>query len=217
MYDLSWQAYNAIIAKEMCSKYWSGEEEEQRSSRGEDKHATTCEPRQSRLLTSIHVPHDVVSVERDGNCFYSSCSYLLRRLHVCDISPCELRCQVERGMTQEEKDLSSCLDTTNSGFADHVEISVCSRIHSVSIIILNDTEHNVTLHAGECDKHAGECDKHAIVLLLDDVHYEPVTCSYNLLHLFGTNQTYIGDIREAAKLANRSRLRRYVWSVVWPF
>jgi hypothetical protein len=88
MYDLSWQAYNAIIAKEMCSKYWSGEEEEQRSSRGEDKHATTCEPRQSRLLTSIHVPHAVVSVERDGNCFYSSCSYLLRRLHVCDISPC---------------------------------------------------------------------------------------------------------------------------------
>lgn len=166
----------------------------------------------SKVLDSIGINYRIGCVPRDGRCFYSACCHLFRINHIAYIEARELYEIVQRGKTVDEREWSTMVDSTASGWADHFEICVCARLYNVSIIVANDDYSSLSIHGD-----AGA--SHTIVIRLSSAHFEPVICQAALLrHLFAPGCDYLTSEALAAIpriSSSRFRLHRCVKKMLY--
>ena len=182
-----------------------------------EDHARIPRTRTSPLLNAILFKHRVGNVPRDGNCFYSACSHALRMCDIAYTEPLELRSRVTNEQTDDERELSALVDTTGSGWADHVQICACARLFDILIVVVDDDHLTLSLHGNLQTRTS------IIVVRLANAHYEPVLCRdpHFLLSLFpeGCDCLTHPRLLERATFVNdqhcprQTRLYKFVHSV----
>ncbi len=159
---------------------------------------------ESELLRILKLKHTLGDVPRDGNCFWHSCAELMWVRCGQRISHDQIRQTVSNSLTDMERSIVNEVDSTNSGWADHVELHKFATEFNVRVVVCDDDHGTITIHGPK------KRSAHTFVLRLFECHYTPVFCkSVRLLKLFETRDCVSKD-----HLKRNRPLRERAWKFV---